>query len=52
MDDVTILKASSRSTRHLMTLEALFINHSRSAEVLNKYQQIVQCRMYSDICYR
>ena len=23
---VTILKASSRSTRHLMTLEALFIN--------------------------
>ena len=26
MDDVTILKASSRSTRHLMTLEALFIN--------------------------
>ena len=26
MDDVAILKRSSRSTRHLMTLEALFIN--------------------------
>ena len=26
IDDVTILKACSHSTRHLMTLEALFIN--------------------------